>query len=43
MPLGGEFCPLLVIVVVRQVLACIGVPAEGPEAVEMDLVAHGGG
>lgn len=43
MPLGGEFCPFLVVVVVRQVLACIGVPAEGPEAVEVDLVAHGGG
>lgn len=43
LPLGGEFGPFLVVVVVRQILACIRVPAEGPEAVEMDLVAHGRG
>ena len=43
LPLGGEFGPFLVVVVVRQLLACVGVPAEGPEAVEMDLVAHGVG
>lgn len=42
LPLGGEFGPFLVVVVVRQVLPRVGVPAEGPEAVEMDLVAHGG-
>lgn len=43
LPLGGEFGPFLVVVVVRQVLACVGVPAKGPEAIEMDLVTHGGG
>lgn len=43
LPLGGEFCPFLVIVVVGQVLACVGVPAERPETVEVDLVAHCGG
>lgn len=43
LPLGSEFCPFLVIVVVRQVLTRIGVPAKGPEAVEMDLIAHGRG
>ena len=43
LPLGGEFGPFLVVVVVRQVLARVRVPAEGPEAVEMDLVAHGRG
>lgn len=43
LPFGGEFCPFLVIVVIRQILACIRIPAEGPKAVEMDLVAHGGG
>lgn len=42
LPLGGEFGPFLVVVVIRQVFACVGVPAEGPETVEMDLVAHGG-
>lgn len=42
LPLGGEFGPFLVVVVVRQILACVGVPTEGPEAVEMDLVTHGG-
>lgn len=40
LPLGCEFCPFLVIVVVGQVLARVGVPAEGPETVEVDLVAH---
>lgn len=43
LPLGSEFCPFLVIVVVRQVLTRIGVPAKGPEAVEMDLITHGRG
>lgn len=43
LPLGGEFGPFLVVVVVRQVLARVGVPAEGPEAKEVDLVAHGRG
>ena len=41
LPLGGELGPFLVVVVVRQVVARVGVPAEGPEAVEVDLVAHG--
>lgn len=43
LPLGGEFCPFLVIVVVGQLFACVGVPAKGPKAVEVDLIAHGGG
>lgn len=43
LPLGGEFGPFLVVVVVRQLLARVRVPAEGPEAVQMDLVAHGVG
>lgn len=43
LPLGGEFGPLLVVVVVRQLLACVGVPAKGPEAIKVDLIAHGGG
>lgn len=43
LPLGGEFCSFLVIVVVRQVLARVGVPSEGPEAVEVDLIAYGRG
>lgn len=42
LPLGGELGALPVVVVVRQLLACVGVPAEGPEAVQVDLVAHGG-
>lgn len=42
LPFGGEFGALLVIVVVRQLLARVRVPAEGPEAVQVDLVAHGG-
>lgn len=41
LPLGGELGAFLVVVVVRQVFARVGVPAEGPEAVEVDLVAHG--
>ena len=41
LPLGGELGALLVVVVVGQVLARVGVPAEGPEAVEVDLLAHG--
>lgn len=43
LPLSGEFGPFLVIVVVRQILARIGVPAKGPEAIEVDLVAYGRG
>lgn len=43
LPLGGEFGPFLVVVVVRQLLARVGVPAKGPEAVKVDFVAHGGG
>lgn len=42
LPFGGELGALLVVVVVRQLLTSVGVPAEGPEAVEVDLVAHGG-
>lgn len=43
LPLGGEFGPFLVIVMVRQLLACVGVPAEGPKAIKVDFVTHGGG
>lgn len=41
LPLGGELGALLVVVVVRQLLTRVGVPPEGPEAVQVDLVAHG--
>lgn len=40
LPLSGEFGPFLVVVVVRQILACVGVPAKGPEAIEVDLVTY---
>lgn len=43
LPLGGELGAFLVIVVVRQLLARVGVPTEGPETIQVDLVAHGGG
>ena len=43
LPLGGELGALLVVVVVGQLLARVGVPAERPEAIQVDLVAHGGG
>lgn len=42
LPFGGEFGALLVIVVVRQLLPRVWVPAKGPEAIQVDLVAHGG-
>lgn len=41
LPLGGELGALLVVVVVRQLLTRVGVPAEGPKAVQVNLVAHG--
>ena len=41
LPLGGELGAFLVVVVVGQVLARVGVPTEGPEAVQVDLLAHG--
>lgn len=42
LPFGGELGALLVVVVIRQLFTRVGVPAEGPEAVKMDLVTHGG-
>ena len=42
LPFGGEFGALLVIVVVWQLLTRVWVPAKGPEAVQVDLVTHGG-
>lgn len=42
LPFGGELGALLVVVVVWQLLACVWVPAKGPEAVQVDLVTHGG-
>lgn len=42
LPLGGELGALAVVVVVRQLLARVGVPAKGPEAVQVNLVTHGG-
>ena len=42
LPFGGELGAFLVVVVVRQLLACVWVPAEGPKSVQVDLVAHGG-
>lgn len=41
LPFGGELGALLVVVVVWQLLACVWVPAKGPEAVQVNLVAHG--
>ena len=43
LPLGGELGALLVVVVVRELLVRVGVPSEGPEAVQVDLIAHGRG
>lgn len=43
LPFGGKFGPLPVVVVVRQLLTRVGVPAKRPEAVQVDLVAHGRG
>lgn len=42
LPLCAEFGPFLVVVMIRQILARVGVPAEGPETVQMDLITHGG-
>lgn len=42
LPLGGELGALLVVVVVRQLLARVRVPAKRPEAVQVNLVTHGG-
>lgn len=42
LPFGGELGALLVIVVVRQLLTRVGVPAKGPETIKVDLVTHGG-
>lgn len=42
LPFGGELGTLLVVVVVRQLFTCVGVPAKRPEAIKMDLIAHGG-
>lgn len=42
LPFGGELGALLVIVVVGEFLACVGVPAEGPESIQVDPLAHGG-
>lgn len=42
LPFGGELGALLVVVVVRQLLTRVRIPAKGPKAIQMDLVAHGG-
>lgn len=42
LPLGGELGSLFVKVVIWQLLACVWVPTEGPESIQVDLVAHGG-
>lgn len=42
LPLGGELGALLVVVVVRQFFSSVGIPAEGPESIQMNLIAHGG-
>lgn len=42
LPFGGELGAFLVIVVVWQLLTRVRVPAKGPEAVQVDLIAHGG-
>lgn len=43
LPLGGELGALLVVVVVRQLLPRVGIPAEGPESVQVDLITQGRG
>lgn len=42
LPFGGELGALLVVVVVWQLLTRVGVPTKGPEAIQVDLVTHGG-
>ena len=41
LPFGGKFGALLVIVVVWQLFTCVGIPAKGPKAIQMNLVTHG--
>lgn len=41
LPLGGELGSLLVVVVVGEVLPGVGVEAEGPEPVQVDLITYG--
>lgn len=43
LPLGGELGAFLVVVVVGQLLARVRVPAERPEAVQVNLLAQGRG
>lgn len=43
LPFGGELGALLVVIVVGEFLACVWVPAEGPESIQVDALAHGGG
>lgn len=43
LPLGRELGSLLVVVVVREVLPRVGVEAEGPEPVQVDLLTDGRG
>lgn len=42
LPFGGELGALLVIIVIREFLTCVWVPAKGPESIQVDLVTHGG-
>lgn len=41
LPLCGELGAFFVIVVVRKLLTRVRVPAEGPKAIQVDLVTHG--
>lgn len=43
LPPGGELGAPAVVVVVGQLPARVGVPAEGPEAEQLDALTHGGG
>lgn len=40
LPLGGKLGPFLVKVVVRESLARERIPAEGPEAIEVNFLTH---
>lgn len=41
LPLGGELGSFLVIVVVWEVLPCVGIKPEGPESIQVNLFTYG--
>lgn len=42
LPFGGELGALLVIIVVGKFLACVRIPAKGPESIQVDPLTHRG-